>query len=150
MKQYCQLASHGNDGPISGLLASARRQMQSPLSQGRVFSVRPKHMVGALDQQRAQIDVAGLGDAELRIALAGLAATRSQAEITANIATSLEPFLAAQRQHVSQGRELTDAVDLDQRLRLWILGLRQPLDQPVICLIFTVISAICSSTGPSA
>ncbi|WP_353067087.1 hypothetical protein RBB77_10160 [Tunturibacter psychrotolerans] len=32
MKQYCQLASDGDDGPIAGLLASARDQMQTPLS----------------------------------------------------------------------------------------------------------------------
>jgi len=32
MKQYCQLAGDGDDGPIAGLLASARGQMQTPLS----------------------------------------------------------------------------------------------------------------------
>ena len=32
MKQYCQLASDGDDGPIAGLLASARGQVQTPLS----------------------------------------------------------------------------------------------------------------------
>ena len=32
MKQYCQLASDGDDGSITGLLASARSQVQTPLS----------------------------------------------------------------------------------------------------------------------
>ena len=32
MKQDCQLASDGDDGPIAGLLASARGQVQTPLS----------------------------------------------------------------------------------------------------------------------
>jgi hypothetical protein len=57
-----------------------------------------------------------------------------QAEVAPDIATSLEAFLAAQRQNVSQGRELPNAVDLDQRLRLWIPRLRESLDQPVIVL----------------
>jgi hypothetical protein len=32
MKQYCQFASNGDDGPIAGLFASARGQVQTPLS----------------------------------------------------------------------------------------------------------------------
>ncbi|WP_035358322.1 sigma 54-interacting transcriptional regulator [Edaphobacter aggregans] len=83
MKQYCQLASDGNDGPITGLLASARGQVQTP-------------------------------------------------EVAADIATSLETFLAAQRQDVSQGRELPDTVDLDQRLCLWIFRLRKSFDGAIV------------------
>jgi hypothetical protein len=70
-----------------------------------------ENMVGAFDQQRTQVDVAGLGDAELRVAVPGLAASRPQAEITAHIATSLEAFLAAQRQNIGQRREMTDTVN---------------------------------------
>ena len=112
--------------------------------------MRTEHMVGTLDQQSTQVDVAGLGNAELRVSIPGLTAFWAQTEVAADIATSLEAFLAAQRQDVSQGRELPDTVDLDQRLCLWILRLRESFDQPVVCLIFFVISAICSSTGPSA
>ena len=79
--------------------------MQAPLSQVRVSSTRSEHMV----------DVASLGDAELRIAVAGLAASRPQAEITAHIATSLEALLAAQRQDIGQRGKPPNAVDLDQR-----------------------------------
>src|SRR5260370_37756463 len=96
--------------------------------------MRTDHVVGTLDQQGTQIDVASLGDAELRVAIPGLTAFWPQAEVAADIATSLEAFLAAQRQDVSQGRELPDAVDLDQRLCLWILRLRESLDQPVVVL----------------
>ena len=49
----------------------------------------------ALDQQTSEVDVAGLGDPELRIAVTGLTASRSQAEIAAYITTLLEAFLAA-------------------------------------------------------
>ena len=80
-------------------------------------------MVGALDQQSTQVDIASLGDAELWVAVPGLAASRPQAEITAHIATSLEAFLAAQCQDIRQCRELADAIDFDQRLRLRVLRL---------------------------
>jgi hypothetical protein len=39
-----------------------------------------------------------------------------------------------QRQNVSQGCELPDALDLDQRLCLWILRLRESLDRAVVLL----------------
>ena len=71
--------------------------------------MRPEDMVGAFDQQRPEVDIAGLGDAELRVVVPRLAASRPQAEVTAHIATSLEAFLAAQRQNVRECRELADA-----------------------------------------
>ena len=93
-----------------------------------------ENMVSALDQQRTKVDVSSLGDAELWVAVAGLTASRPQAEITAHIAASLEAFLAPQRQDIGQCRELTDAVDLEQRLRLRILRLREPLDGAIVLL----------------
>ena len=94
--------------------------------------MRSEHMVGALDQQRPEVDIASLGDAELRVVVPGLAASRPQAEVTADIPTSLEAFLAAQRQNVRQCRELADAINLDQRLRVWVLRLRESLDGTVV------------------
>src|SRR5258707_12310879 len=96
--------------------------------------MRTDHVVGTLDQQGTQIDVARLGDAELWVAIPGLPAFWPQTEVAADIATSLEAFLVAQRQNVSQCRELPDTVDLDQRLCFWILRLRESLDQPVVVL----------------
>jgi hypothetical protein len=49
-------------------------------------------MVGTLDQQTSEIDVAGLCDAELRVSISGLTASRSQAEVTTYISTSLKAF----------------------------------------------------------
>ena len=55
-------------------------------------------MVGAPDQQRSQVDVAGLGDAQLRVAIPGLAAFGREAEVAASTAAALEALLAALRQ----------------------------------------------------
>ena|SRR6201993_2587482 len=63
MEQNRQLASHGDNSSILGLFASPSGEVKAPLSQRRVFSLRPKYMVRALDQKTSQIDVAGLRDA---------------------------------------------------------------------------------------
>ena len=134
VQQHGQLSSYGNDGPVSGLLASTRSQMQTPVSQAGVLSVSSEEMIGALDEQGSEIDVARLGDAELRISLAGLAAPRSQAEIAANISASLEALFASQGQDIRQRRELAHSIDLGQSHSLRVLGFSQLLDRPVICL----------------
>ena len=70
--------------------------------------MRPEDMIGALDQQRPEVDIASLGDAELRVVVPGLAASRQQAQITAHIATSLEAFPAAQCQDIRRHDHLVD------------------------------------------
>jgi hypothetical protein len=122
VQQHGQLAGDRDDGTIPGLLTSPRGEMQTPVSQAGVLSVPSEDMVGALDEQGSEIDIPRPGDAELRISLTGLAAPRSESEIAANIPTSLETLFAAQRQDIRQRRELPDAVDLDQSLRLRVLG----------------------------
>ena len=94
----------------------------------------PKDMVGTLDQQASEIDVAGLRDAELRIAVSGLTASRSQTKIAPNIATLLEALLASQGQHEGQSRDMTDAVYLQQGLGLRILRLAKFLDLAIVLL----------------
>ncbi len=99
MKQYGELTGHCDDGPTFGLLAASASQVETPLSQRRVSSMRSKDMVGTLDQQASKISVAGMGDAELRIVISGLTSPRSQAQIAPNVATSSEPLLVSERQH---------------------------------------------------
>jgi hypothetical protein len=70
--------------------------------------VRSEDVVGTLDQQTSEIGVAGLGDAELRIPITGLAASRSQTEVAADIATLLEAFLATQGQDERRCRDRTN------------------------------------------
>ena len=96
MEQHCKLASNGNNSLTPGLLAASGCEVKSPLSQRRVLAVRSEDMVRTLDQQTSEISVAGVGDAELRIMLAGLTAHRSKPKIAAHISTALEPFLVAE------------------------------------------------------
>src|ERR1035441_8439934 len=90
--------------------------MQAPLSKRRVLALRSEDMAGILDQQTSQVDVASLGDAELRVAIPRLAASWSQAEIAPDVTTPLEALLASQGQHERQSRKVTDPGDLDQGL----------------------------------
>ena len=94
----------------------------------------PNDVVGTLDQQTSQIGVAGLRDAELRVPITGLTASRSKAEIAPDVATLLEMLLAAQGQHERRSRKVAYAVDLQQRLCLWILRLPELLDLPIVLL----------------
>ena len=70
-----------------------------------------------------KLPVTSLGDSKLRVAITGLAASRPQAEIAADITTSLEALLFAKRQDEGQRCEVADPIDLDQRLRRRIRGL---------------------------
>src|SRR5277367_7101238 len=94
----------------------------------------PEDVIGTLHQQAAEVDVASLGNTELRVSLSGLTPFRSQAEIATHIATSLETFFASQSQDIRQRRQLPYSIDLEERLGLRIFLLGQLLDRPVVLL----------------
>jgi hypothetical protein len=112
--------------------------------------VRSKDMVGAFDQQTSKICVTGVSDAELRIMISGLTSPRSQAQVATHIAASSEPFLAAEGQHEGQGGEVTDAVTFSKACVSGYSVWPSCCICRSYCLILTVISATCWSTGPSA
>lgn len=96
--------------------------------------MRSEDVVRALNQQTSEVRVAGVGDAELRFVISRLTSTWTQAQIAPHIATSSEPFLAAEGQHEGQGGEVADAMNFQQRLRLRILELAELLDLLVVLL----------------
>src|ERR1700731_259124 len=108
--------------------------MQAPLSKRCVLAVRAEDMAGTLDQQTSQVDVAGLRDAELRISIARLTASWSQAEIAPDISTLLEALFASQGQHERQSRQVANTGNLQRCLCLWILRLAELLDLTVVLL----------------
>ncbi len=94
----------------------------------------PQDVVGALDQQTSQIGIAGLGDAELRIAFARLTAFWPEPKIATNVSTTSEPTLIPERQHEGKRGDVADSMNRHHGLGLGILGLSQPLDIPVVLL----------------
>ena len=93
MQQYGKLPGDGHHSSPSGVASASGTQTETPSSQGRVFAVWPDDVVGTFNQQLSQVSITCFGDAKLRVAVAGLTAPRPQAEITADIPTSLEAFL---------------------------------------------------------
>jgi hypothetical protein len=73
--------------------------------------MRPEDVVRTLDQQTSEIGVASLSDAKLRIVFAGLAASRSQAEVTTYVTTSAEALLIAQSQDEGKSSDVADTLD---------------------------------------
>src|SRR5271156_6580102 len=99
VEQNGQLPSHRDNGLAPGLFTASSCEVQAPLSKCRISPMWSQDVVGALDQQASEIDVPSLGDAELWVMLARLAASRSQAEIASDIPASLESFLVAQSKY---------------------------------------------------
>src|SRR6202795_5189054 len=77
MQQNPQLFGHRHDGPLLRFLASARGQPQTPAPQIRVRSPVTENVLRSLHQHLPQIHVAFLGDPQLRLTLARLAALGS-------------------------------------------------------------------------
>jgi hypothetical protein len=134
MEKNSELACHRDYRSVLGLLASSFSQMKPPSPEGRVLSLRSQDMVRALDQETSQINVACFSNAELRIAIARLAASWSQAQIAASVPTSLESFLVPQGQNIGQRGNVADALNLQQSLRLGVLRLREFEDLPIVLL----------------
>lgn len=91
-------------------------------------------MIGTFDQKLTEIAIAGLCNAELGIAVPRLASAWSQTEITANISASLETLFIAQGEHKGQCCEMSNAINLDQRLCLRISSPRKLFDRHVVLL----------------
>ncbi len=91
-------------------------------------------MIGAFDQKLAEIAIAGLCNAELGIAVPGLASAWSQAEIAANISASLEALFIAQGEYEGQCSQMSNAINLDQRLCLRISSPRKFFNRQVVLL----------------
>jgi hypothetical protein len=80
------------------------------------------HVVGALDQQGAEVDISSLGDAKLRVSSTGLTSSWSQSQVATHIAALPEPFFAPQGENIDQRNELAYTINLDQCLCLSVLG----------------------------
>jgi hypothetical protein len=96
--------------------------------------MRSEDVVRALDEQTSEVYVACLRDAKLRIAITGLAASRSQAEIAAHVAALPKTLFTPQGQYISQRRDVANTVDLQECLCLRILCLADLLDLSIVLL----------------
>jgi len=89
MQQHREFARHGHHGPLLGR-AAGPGVLQRPASQGTVWPKPAHDHVRALHQKLAQIAIAALADAQMRILFARLPAPRHQ--------TQKRTYLAAVRE----------------------------------------------------
>ena len=109
-----QLSSDGDDGAFLGRLAAAFSELQPPAAQVTVGPEGPKDVLGALDQEPAEIAIAGLGDVELRILGSALVSAGDQSQARAELAALAEAMGIFQGQDVGQGGDGADARDVAQ------------------------------------
>ncbi len=120
MQQHGELACYRNDRTLLRVLLPFRCQCQSPTPQVRVRSERSQDVVRRANEKTSEVGVAGLGDSQLRIEIAGLAVSRTQSEVGSDRTTALESLRILQGQNVTQRRQRSDSRDLAQQLRFWV------------------------------
>jgi hypothetical protein len=116
--------------PCSWLAYCLGKPDAAPTVEAMSFSLRVEDMAGTLDQNR----LCRPRDAELRIPIARLTASGSQAEITTDITALSKALLASQREHERQSCKVADSVDLQQHLCPRILRLTELLDLTTVLL----------------
>src|SRR3970282_411541 len=72
MQQNCELPGHGHHSSLLGVLASPFGQHQPPGAQLAFGAEGTEDVLSGVDQQTSEIGIAGLGDAQLGVAGAGL------------------------------------------------------------------------------
>lgn len=102
VRQDAQLSRNRYDGFLFRSLAASFRQAQPPTFQIGIGPTTAKDEMCSLHQHRPQIGITLLGDSQLRLALARIAAPRPQPDITADITTFLESALVVDRENESQ------------------------------------------------
>src|ERR1019366_1118477 len=115
-----QFAGHRDDGALFAPLGSAAGQLQSPAAQLGVGTETTEDVLRRLHQKTAQTAIAGFRDATLRVRVAGLALSGTQAEEGARgaVAGRIGPV---QGEHVGGGNDRTYAWHSAQQADLRIL-----------------------------
>jgi len=132
VEQNSKLSGNGNDGSIFGVLASTFCELQAPAAKIAVGTEGTQDVVRRANQQSAQEGVAGLGDRELRVAVAGLVASRDEPEGGSDLPALSEAAGVLESQHKGQGGERSHAADLLQRAGLGVLRLAEGFDLAVV------------------
>lgn len=94
--------------------------LQPPAAEVGVGSERSQDVVSALDQEAPQQLVAGLGDVELRLGLAGVVVSARESEVGSHIPAAAEATRILHDEPVGEGRDRSDPLDLLEQSRLGI------------------------------
>jgi hypothetical protein len=84
MEQDRQFPGDGNHSSLFGVLASAFCELEAPTAKIAVRTERPEHVLSGTNKQSTQVAVSGLGDAQLRVLIAGLITPGDEAQRRTN------------------------------------------------------------------
>ena len=86
---------------------------------------RPQQVLGGANEETAHVFVAGLGDGHLRVLVSGLVAAGDKSKIGARVPAGAKPLGVVDGQGERQGGYLSDAGNLLQQVRLFIVLAQQ-------------------------
>jgi len=132
VEQNSKLSSHGNDGPLLGVLASSFGQFQTPTAQVAIRPKRPQDVLSGSNQQAAQVGVSGLRDPQLRVFITRLISTRDKAEGWPHLPALAEAIGIFKCEDEGQGSEWAHAADATELLGLRIAFAAKCFDRSVI------------------
>ena len=120
-QQHGEVAGHGHHGLAFGARAAFFGEFEALSPQSAVLTEGAEDVLGAADEEPAQVGVACLADAQLFVGFTGLVAAGHQAEECGDIALALEARGIADGQDEGQRGEQADAADLAEEFALGIL-----------------------------
>lgn len=122
-QQDGELAGDGDDGAFLGGFSSASGEAQSGFAECGGRAEWAEDVVGAVDEETAQLGVAGFGDGELLVGLAGLVASGDESEVGADVAGAGESLGVFEGEDEAEGGDGADTGDLLEALGDGVLGL---------------------------
>ena len=132
MKQDDKLTGDGHDRPLLGILAPAVGELQAPAAQVTIGAGATQDVLRGADEQASQERVAGLGDTELWVAIAGLVPPGNEPASGPSVSALGEAAGVFEREHNGHGGEGPHATDLPECASLRVVLLAEGLDLAVI------------------
>src|SRR5580704_1871045 len=120
MQQDGQLTRDCDHCAFLPALASVLSQLHAPSAQVAVDSPWAENVVCRLHQQGSQIRIALFADMHLRLALSRVSSSRLETHVAGCIPALAKTMWIFQRQHVGEGDQRSDSLDLLQPLCFWI------------------------------
>ena len=126
-----QFPGYCHNGSFLAVFPAPFEHSGAPAFEVTVRAKTSQKILRTLNQQRAELFVAGLADPELLLDRAGLVATWRQPKICRDISGMSEPAGVSYGEDVLKRSDRAHAANLTKPIRLWVAILRRALDRLV-------------------
>lgn len=124
VEKNSQFPGYRHNGSFLAVFTAPFEHSSAPAFEVTVRAKTSQQILSTLNQQRAELLVAGLADPELLLDRAGLVATWCQPKIRRDISGMSEPTGISDSQHVLKSCDRSDSAYLAEPIRLWVAILR--------------------------